>query len=241
MQKLKNKVILIIGASKGMGFAIAKLFETQGPQLALTGLRNMDNLKCFKNALNLKVDLASVNEITAVVDAVLKKFGRIDVLVISAAVFQQIDFEQISGPDLEDYFKIDFAGPFLLAQKIFAQMKLQKNGKIIFISSGAGKMGSGRAAHYAAMKAAINNLTKSLAKLGGRFNINVNSVAPGFIETDLIKEILAQKRERIEAIIPLGKVGKPEDVANLVLFLASDESNYITGQTICIDGGHCMT
>jgi 3-oxoacyl-[acyl-carrier protein] reductase len=119
-------------------------------------------------------------------------------------------------------------------------MKHQRSGKIINIASGAGRLGSTKAVHYAAMKAALINLTKSLAKLGGRSNINVNAIAPGFIETDMIKGMLSQKRQLIESFIPLAKIGSAEDVASAVLFLATDESNYITGQTICIDGGHCV-
>ncbi len=119
-------------------------------------------------------------------------------------------------------------------------MKKQKKGKIIFIASGAGKIGSSKASHYAAAKSAIISLTKSLAKLGGPYNINVNAIAPGFIETDMINTMLSEKREFIESSIPLKRIGDVSEIAGPALFLVQDDSDYITGQTICVDGGHCM-
>lgn len=125
-------------------------------------------------------------------------------------------------------------------QRVFAQMKKQKSGKIINIASGAGIMGSSNASHYAACKAALISLTKSIAKLGGSFNINVNAVAPGFIETDMTKELFSGSKDIIESSIPLKRIGTAQDISGIVKFLASSDSDYITGQTICVDGGHCM-
>lgn len=167
-------------------------------------------------------------------------FGRIDILVNNAAVFKQTDFENIPEEELDDVIDIDLKGPFLLTQRVFTQMKKQKGGKVINICSGAAKLGSSKASHYAACKAALISLTKSLAKLGGPHNINVNAVAPGFIETDMIQDILSEKRETIESFIPLKRIGLTDEVASVVVFLASQDSDYITGQTICVDGGHCM-
>lgn len=237
---LKDKVAIITGASRGIGLAIAKAFEKEGVKLVLTARQNLDSLKAFPSAKVVKLDLSSNKDIESLVDTTLRAFGRIDILVNNAAVFKQAAFETIPEEELDAILDTDFKGPFLLTQKVFTQMKKQKKGKIINIASGAGKMGSSQASHYAACKGALISLTKSLAKLGGSCNINVNAVAPGFIETEMIQDILLQKKETIESIIPLNRIGKPEDVASAVLFLASDKSDYITGQTICVDGGHCM-
>lgn len=240
MNNLSHKVAIITGASRGIGRAIASAFQAQGAQMVLTARQNLDALKEFKGAKIIKMDLADRESIDSLVKETVSDFGKIDILVNNAGVFKQTDFESISGEELDDILSIDFKGPFCLAQKVFAQMKKQKNGKIIFVVSGAGKIGSSRAAHYAAAKSALISLTKSLAKAGGPYGINVNAVAPGFIETDMISAMLAQKREFIESAIPLKRTGSAAEVAGPVLFLAGDNSDYITGQTICVDGGHCM-
>lgn len=240
MDILKDKVAIITGASRGIGLAIAKLFAAEGAKLALTARENLAALKDFKDAKIMKLDLADKKSIDSLADETIKAFGRIDILVNNAAVFKQTDFESISAEELDMTLSVNFKGPFLLTQKVLAQMKKQKSGKIINIASGAGKMGSSQASHYAASKAALISLTKSLAKLAGPHNINVNALAPGFIETDMIDAMLSDNRDYVESIIPLKRVGKPDDVAQAALFLASEDADYITGQTICVDGGHCM-
>ena len=240
MNILKNKVTLITGASRGIGFATAKSFEKEGAQLALTARKNLEILKEFKSANAYKLDLLDQTVIQDLIKSVVRDFGRIDVLVNNASVFKQTNFEDITAFELNNIIKANFEGVFLLTQEVFKHMKQQKSGKIINITSVAAQLGSGRAAHYASAKAAQVSFTKSIAKLGGSYNINVNAVAPGFIETDMIESMLRDRREDIEASIPLAKVGTPDDVAGLVVFLASNNSNYITGQTICVDGGFCM-
>lgn len=141
---------------------------------------------------------------------------------------------------LDNIVDIDLKGQFYLLQLVFSQMKKQISGKIINVSSSAGKMGSSKAVHYAACKAAVISMTKSLAKLGGKYNINVNAVAPGFIQTDMTKDMLYGNNEFIKSLIPLNRIGLPEEVAFVVKFLASESSSYLTGQTICVDGGQCM-
>ena len=240
MNSLQGKVAIITGASRGIGMAVASIFGAEGARLVLTAKQNLSALKDFKDAKIMKLDLSDKQLINSLAEETLKVFGKIDILVNNAGIFKQTPFETIPQEELDDILNIDFKGHFLLTQKVFAQMKKQKKGKIIFIVSGAGKLGSSQASHYAAAKAALISLTKSLAKLGGPYNINVNAVAPGFIETDMIGQILKEKREFIESAIPLQRIGNASDVAGPVLFLAQDKSDYITGQTICVDGGHCM-
>ncbi len=240
MKSLQDKVAIITGASRGIGRAIASVFAAQGARLVLTAKENLDALKDFQKAKIMKLDLSDRRLICSLAEETIKEFGRIDILVNNAGILEQADFESISETDLDTILNVDFKGPFLLTQKVFAQMKKQKKGKIIFIASGAGKIGSSKASHYAAAKSAIISLTKSLAKLGGPYNINVNAIAPGFIETDMINTMLSEKREFIESSIPLKRIGDVSEIAGPALFLAQDDSDYITGQTICVDGGHCM-
>lgn len=241
MNTLKGKIALITGASRGIGKAIAACFQKHGAQLILT-VRQTPKLleKDFKGAGIIRLDLSEYKTIGPFVSGIIKEFGRIDILVNNAGIFKQTSFEEISEEELDNMLGADFKGPFLLTQKVFAQMRIQKEGKIIFIASGAAKLGSSRAAHYAAAKSGLISLTKSLAKLGGQYGINVNAVAPGFIETDMIDSILSEKRDFIESLIPMRRIGDARDVAGAVLFLAQSGSDYITGQTICVDGGHCM-
>lgn len=240
MNSLKDKVAVITGASRGIGFAIARELEKQGVRLVLTAKENLSALKTFKSAKIIKLNLAKRSDIDLLVEETLKTFGRIDILINNAAYFKQTDFELISEEELDDIIDIDLKGPFLLMQRIFAQMKKQKMGKIINIASGAGIMGSSKASHYAACKAALISLTKSIAKLGGPYNINVNAIAPGFIETDMAKQMFSGGKDIIESSIPLKRIGTAQDISGIVKFLASCDSDYITGQTICVDGGHCM-
>lgn len=239
MKILENKVALITGASRGIGFAIAKSFEKEGARLALTARQNMAALSEFKSAKAYRFDISDTGNIADLVRFVIRDFGRIDVLVNNAAIFKQVEFEEVTPRELTDIITADFEGVFLLSQAVFKQMKLQNGGKIVNIASVAAKLASGRASVYASSKAALISLTKSTAKLGGKFNINVNAVAPGFIATDMTKDMFQLRRQAIEAAIPFGRTGEPSDVAGVVLFLASQGSNYITGQTICVDGGFC--
>lgn len=240
MPILSEKVALITGASRGIGYEIARRFEQEGARLILTARENVEMLKSFSNAEIVSLDLSKPANIQILVDQIVKEYGRIDILVNNAAVFKQTDFLEISEEELNAVLSIDLKGPFLLMQRVFRQMMLNSGGKIINIASGAGILGSAKAVHYAAAKAGIINITKSLAKLGGKFNININAIAPGFVETDMIKDMLALRKKEIEAAIPLGRVGSAKDIASAVLFLASESSNYITGQVLCVDGGHCM-
>jgi len=239
-RSLEGKVAIISGASRGIGFAIAKSFEAQGADLVLTCTKDLKALDVFAHAKKIRLDLSKKEDIDSLVSEALESFGRIDILVNNAGFFKQTEFTEISEEELDAVIDIDLKGPFLLLQRVFAQMKKQKKGKIVNIASGAGKMGSSKASHYAACKAAMISLTKSLAKSGAPYNINVNAVAPGYIETDMIADLLTEKRPFIESVVPLARVGKPEDVASAVKFLVSDSADYITGQTIPVDGGQCM-
>jgi len=234
---LENKIALITGASRGIGRAIAKAFEAEGAKLVLTAKDNIDLLKDFEGAKIIKLDLSKGKDIDFLIEETLKEYKRIDILINNAGIFKQTEFELITEEELNDIINIDLKGPFLLIQKVINHMKKQKKGKIINISSGAGKFGSSSAPHYAAAKAGIIALTKSLARRYGKYNLNINAVAPSLIDTDMIKQIPKDRLSNLVKNIPLKRLGTSQEVASLVLFLASNASDYITGQTINIDGG----
>ena len=247
MKELKGKVAIVTGGNKGIGRAISLCFAEKGANIAIFARDKKAAEEVIKEinrkdseSIFLKTDITKIDEVKKSVTKVFERFGRIDMLINNASVFKQTNFEDITEFELDNIIKTNFKGVFLLTQEVFKHMKQQKSGKIINITSVAAKLGSARAVHYASTKAAQVSFTKSIAKLGGPYNINVNAVAPGFIETDMIKDMLIERREDIEASIPFAKVGTPDDVAGLVLFLASNNANYITGQTICVDGGFCM-
>ena len=240
MEILKDKIAIVTGASRGIGRAIAERFQAEGAKLVLTAKDNLDLLKNFKNAKIIKLDLAKKKDIDLLVDETLKEYKRIDILVNNAGIFKQVDFELISEEELSDMINVDLKGPFLLLQKVIEEMKKQKQGKIINVSSLVGKIGSASAPHYAASKAGIIALTKSLARRYGKYSLNINAVAPSLIETDMIKQIPPERLNNLIESIPLKRLGAPQEVAALVLFLASPASDYITGQVISVDGGISM-
>ncbi|HAH20372.1 MAG: hypothetical protein A2Y00_08780 [Omnitrophica WOR_2 bacterium GWF2_43_52] len=240
MQTLRNKVTIITGASRGIGYATAQLFEENGARLVLTAKENLDALDVFTSAEKVRLDLTSEDTIDYLVKKTIKNFGCIDIFINNAGVFTHKDFELITAKELTEMIDIGLKGPFMLLQKIVGQMKQQKKGKIVNVSSLSGRIGSSGATHYAAVKAGIIALTKSLARSYGKHNIVVNSIAPSLIETDMLKHITKERLKNLIESIPLKRLGRPEEVAMAILFLASDTSDYITGQTLCIDGGLSM-
>ena len=240
MQTLRNKVTIITGASRGIGYATAQLFEENGARLVLTAKENLDALDVFTSAEKVRLDLTSEDTIDYLVKKTIKNFGCIDIFINNAGVFTHKDFELITAKELTEMIDIGLKGPFMLLQKIVGQMKQQKKGKIVNVSSLSGRIGSSGATHYAAVKAGIIALTKSLARSYGKHNIVVNSIAPSLIETDMLKHITKERLKNLIESIPLKRLGRPEEVAMAILFLASDTSDYITGQTLCIDGGLTM-
>lgn len=241
MNTLQDQVCIITGASRGIGLSAARLFKAEGAKLVLTAKNNLDSLKEFSGSKVIKFDLADKKSIEFLIGETLKEFKRIDILVQNAAVFYPVEFEEISENELDETIAVDLKGPFLLLQKVIRQMKNQQNGKIINISSLSGKIGSSGAAHYAAAKAGINALTKSLARRYGKYNITVNAVLPSLIDTDMIAQISKERLNRLIENVPLKRLGTPEEAARLILFLASPASGYINGQCIAIDGGLSMT
>ncbi len=240
MSILSGRTAIITGASRGIGKATAELFLKEGANLVLTAHQNvklLNDLAKNKQVLVVKADLRQKEDIKKLVKEAFDKFSTIDILVNNAGTFECVDFEAIEESHFDEVMSLDLKGAFFLSQRVIPYFKKEGHGKIINVSSLSGKIGSASAPHYAAAKAGIIALTKSLARSYGKFNITVNAIAPSLINTDMVKSIPQDRLQRLVEAVPMKRLGTPFEVAKLILFLASPAADYITGQTITIDGG----
>lgn len=240
-----NKVALITGATRGIGKQIAITLAKQGFDIALNYRTENDSLnetvkeiesygvRCFA----VKGDISSFEDCENMTKQVIEKLERIDVLINNAGITKDMLFIRMKPEDFNQVIDVNLIGTFNMTKNVSQYMIKQRSGRIINISSVVGIHGNAGQANYSASKAGIIGLTKSLAKeLAGR-NILVNAIAPGFIETDMTSVLKDEVKTNIMNSIPLKREGKPEEVANVVKFLASEDSSYITGQVISVDGG----
>ena len=243
-----SKVAFITGGTRGIGKQIAIKLAKNGFDIALNYRKENDELKNTKNeieesgakCLAVQGDVTSFEDSERMVKEIFDHYERIDVLVNNAGITKDNLFVRMKKEDFEDVINVNLIGTFNVTKNIVPIMMKQKSGRIINISSVVGISGNAGQANYAASKAGIIGFTKSLAKELGSRNILVNAIAPGFIETQMTDVLKDSVKEEISKSIPLKRMGKPEDIANLANFLASDESSYITGQVINVDGGMLM-
>jgi len=237
---LKDKVVLITGASGGMGRAIAQKFAEAEAKVALNDIVQAEEaLKVLSQEFGGKYFLADVSkfeEVEKMVQDIQKEFGRLDVLVNNAGITQDRTLAKMTKEEWQRVIDIDLTGVFNCS-KASLPLLIANQGKIVNISSLVGQRGNFGQTNYAAAKAGIIGFTKALTREVGRFGVTVNAIAPGFIETRLTENLPPELKETIKKFTPLGRFGKPEEVANLVVFLASEEANFITGAVINIDGG----
>ena len=237
---MKDKVVLITGASGGIGKAIAKKFAAAGAEVALNDIAPSEEaLKSFSQEIGAKYFLADVSKLEKVekmVEEIQKEFGRLDVLVNNAGITQDRTLAKMTKEEWQRVIDINLTGVFNCS-KAALPLLIQNQGNIINISSLVGQRGNFGQTNYAAAKAGIIGFTKSLAKEVGRLGVRVNAIAPGFIETRLTENLPPEVTETVKKFTPLGRFGKPEEVANLIFFLASDQANFITGAVVNIDGG----
>ena len=246
--KLKNRVAIVTGAARGIGKAIALTFLREGAKVAIIdsdreGLEILkkDMGKENKEAMLIPCDITKSSEVNGMVDQVYKMLGRIDILVNNAGIIRRGTIETVTEEDWDRVIEVNLKGTFNCCKAVVGIMKLQGYGKIINVSSIAGKMGDITSAPgYGSSKAGIDALTKTLARQLAPFGINVNAVSPHAIETEMSAQWSEERRKEIIASIPLGRLGKPEDVAEAVLFLASDEASFITGEILDVNGGALM-
>jgi len=246
--KLKDRVAIITGAARGIGKAIALTFVREGAKVALVDI-DQKQLEALKNeiekregeSVNISCDITKSPEVQAMVSQVKKAFGRIDILVNNAGIIRRGTIETVTEEDWDRVIAVNLKGTFNCCKATFETMKQQRYGKIVSISSISGKLGDITSAPgYGPSKAGIDALSKTLAKQLAPYGINVNVVSPHAIETEMSAQWSEERRKEIIASIPLGRLGKPEDVAEAVLFLASDEASFITGEILDVNGGALM-
>ena len=243
----EKKVAVITGGNRGIGLAIANKFAKNGYDIAITYVADIDKEGLEKHFSDLGAklfliesdvsDFASCEETTK---KILDKFGRIDVLVNNAGITKDNLLIRMSEEDFDKVINVNLKGTFNMSKHVSSIMMKQKHGKIITISSVVGVAGNAGQVNYSASKAVIIGFTKSLAKEVASRNILVNAVAPGFIETDMTSVLSDNIKSEINVQIPLKRMGSARDVANAIKFLSIEESSYITGQVIHIDGGMVM-
>ena len=246
--KLENQVAIVTGAGRGIGHAIALRLAREGARVASVS-RTAENAKKTADEINaLRADAGKAYALDVADHAatqktaaeILQDFGRVDVLVNNAGVTRDALSMRMSIEDWDTVINTNLKGAFNFSQAVMRSMIKQRSGRIINISSVSGLMGNAGQANYAASKAGLIGLTKTLARELASRGITVNAVAPGFIVTDMTSALSEEVKEGIMAKIPLKKLGQPDDVAAAVAFLASSEANYITGQVLTVDGGMVM-
>lgn len=243
---LKGKTAIVTGGSRGIGAAICKKFAEQGANIALLYAGNTQKAEETKVALQemgvkaeaYQCNVADAEQVAAVCKQIIKDFGGADILVNNAGITKDKLVPMMKIPDFDSVVDTNLKGAFYMIKQLYPVFMKQKSGKIINISSVSGLMGNPGQTNYSASKAGLIGLTKSVAKELASRNVNCNAIAPGFVATDMT-ENLSENNALVDHI-PMKRFAQPEDIANLALFLASDQSDYITGEVIRIDGGLAM-
>lgn len=243
---LANRIVLVTGASRGIGWAIARLFASHGAHVVLSG-RDASSLEaaaqriresCANALLSCQVlDVTQPDSVKQAFQVIAGQFKRLDVLVSNAGVLEGALLGMVSAASLQRTFETNTFGSLYCAQYASRLMARQRSGSIINLTSIVGTHGHSGQAAYSASKAAVIGLTKSLAKELAPQNIRVNAIAPGFIDTDMARSANTEKFDGWIDSIAMGRIGSPDEVAQVALFLASDMSSYVTGQIIGVDGG----
>ena len=245
---LTGKVAIVTGASRGIGRAIARTLAANGATVILNYNGSAEAAEATVTDIRsrggvaeaVKCNVAEEAESAAFVKVVLEKYGRVDILVNNAGITRDNLIVRMTEEEFDAVLDTNLKGAFHMIKHLTRTFMKQRYGKIINISSVSGILGNAGQANYAASKAGLIGLTKSVARELASRNVCVNAVAPGFIRTDMTEKLPETVRDNAVGQIPLGKMGNPEDVAQAVLFLAEEASDYITGQVLCVDGGMAM-
>lgn len=245
---MKNRGVIVTGAARGIGKAIAIAFIRKGEKVALVDLnkKGLDSAgheigKGENEVIIIPCDITCSREVESMVNQVERTFGRVDVLVNNAGIIRRGDIESVTEQDWDDVMAVNLKGAFNCCRAVASLMKRQSYGKIINVSSVAAKTGDITSAPgYGPSKAGMDALTKTLARQLAQYGINVNGVAPHAIETEMSAQWPPEKRKAIIDAIPMKRLGKPEEVAEAVLFLASDKAAFITGEILDVNGGFLM-
>jgi len=247
MFDFKNKNVLITGGSRGIGLATAVAFAKSGANVAFTYHSNEAAAKAARSTIEAegvkclwdKCVTWDASILSNLIERMVSEWGSLDVAVASAGTWPSADIDKMTIEEFRETMEINMTGSYVLANLASKKMIQQKSGSIIFISSTAGQRGESGHSHYSASKGAQISFTKSLAPELAPYGIRVNCVAPGWVETDMTREALADpvESQRVRSLIPLARAGKPEEIANSILFLASPLASYITGEILNVNGG----
>jgi len=247
MKRLEDKVAIITGAARGIGFSIAERISEQGAISVIidldqeavdTAVQQIDD--SGNRAVGFAADVTNSDQIASIIKEIHNKFGKIDILINNAGITKDGLLMKMKESDWDAVINVNLKGTFICTQKVSRYMLKNRSGVILNIASVIGLMGNAGQANYAASKGGIIAFTKSSAKEFATRHIRVNAIAPGFIQTEMTDKLPQEIIDNYLAAIPLNRMGKVKDVANLCIFLASDEASYITGQTIQVDGGLIM-
>ena len=244
---LKDRVAIVTGGTRGIGLGICEALAASGAKVACIGT-NPDRLRSALEAIKTAggdstevegylCDVAVTDEARKTIDDILAKFGSIDILVNCAGITRDVPLGVMKDEQWDDVIGVNLRGPFLFTRACVKPMRRAKKGRIINITSVSGLIGNSGQSNYSASKAGLIGFTRTVSKELASKNITVNAIAPGFIDTDMTAVLPEPLKAEVVKRIPLGRFGQPEDVANAVLFFASDEAAFVTGQILTVDGG----
>jgi len=246
--KFEHKVALITGSSRGLGRELALEFAREGADVVVNYLQSSDEASKVVDAikgmgrktLKVQADLSDITQVTSMVDTVLNRLGRIDFLINNAGVFADSKLRNMDKKIWDEVISVNLSGTFNCARAVIEHMISQGHGRIINITSIVGQIGSSGASNYAAAKSGIIGFTKSIALEVATKGITVNAIALGYIDTGMTRRLPVKMQDNLLSRIPMKRFGQPQEVANTVMFLCSEDASYITGQVINVNGGLYM-
>jgi len=246
---LSDKVALVTGAGSGIGRETALLFAEEGAKVAVNDIfldkaqEVVDEIKVKGGkAVAIKASVADFAEVSQMVEEVLRTFDKIDILVNNAGIYLAKPIQEMTEEEFDEVISVDLKGVYNCTRAVVNHMIDRRYGRVISISSVAGKVGSvANLSSYAAAKAGVMGFTKSIARELGKFNIAVNAVAPGTVDTPMLGPLRDTYREKIVKITPIARLAEPREMANVIVFLASDAASYVTGTVVTVDGGYTMS
>lgn len=245
--ELEGKVAIVTGAAQGIGKAISLLLARRGADVVSADI-NIEKAEetaseiesIGRRSIAVKVNVADPEDVERMVQTVIERFGKIDILVNNAGITRDRLILRMTEEDWDAVMDINLKGTFNCTKSCIRHMSRQKSGKIVNIASVVGEMGNAGQANYAASKAGVIGFTKTIAREFAQRGINVNAIAPGYIQTPMTEALPEKVKEELKRLIPMERLGQPEDVAQAVLFLVSEASSYITGQVLNVNGGIYM-
>jgi 3-oxoacyl-[acyl-carrier protein] reductase len=245
--ELKGKVALVTGAAQGIGKAVTLMLARQGADVIVADV-NLEKAEetarevqaLGQQAMAVKLDVTRLQDVEATVETTLQKFGKIDILINNAGIARDKLILRMTEEDWDAVLGVNLKGTFNCTKAVIKQMSKQRSGKIVNIASVVGEMGNPGQANYAASKAGVIGFTKTIAREFAQRGINVNAIAPGYIQTPMTDSLPEKAKEELKRMIPMERLGQPEDVAQAVLFLVSEASGYITGNVLKVNGGIYM-